>query len=112
MNFLVNWLISAIAIIITAYLLPGVILAGFWTALIVALILGLINAFIKPVILMLTLPINLLTLGLFTFIINALIILLVSFLVSGFAVINFWWALLFSIIISIVNYILYGLIKD
>src|SRR3989338_1475300 len=103
MSILINWLISALAIIITAYILPGVHISGFGTALIAAIALGILNAFIKPVLLLLTLPINIFTLGLFTFVINAFIILLVSNLVSGFKVDGFWWALLFSIILSIVN---------
>lgn len=107
MNILINWLISALAIIITAYILPGVHISSFGTALITAIALGILNAFIKPVLLLLTLPINVLTLGLFTFVINALIILLVSSLVAGFRVDGFWWALLFSIILSIINSFLY-----
>lgn len=103
MSIIINWVISAIAIIITGYLLPGVHISGFGTALVTAVVLGIINAFIKPVLILLTLPVNILTLGLFTFVINALIILLVSNLVSGFKVDGFWWALLFSIILSIVN---------
>lgn len=103
MNILINWLISTLAIIITAYILPGVHISGFGTALITALAFGILNAFIKPILILLTLPVNILTLGLFTFVINALIILLVSNLVSGFKVDGFWWALLFSIILSIVN---------
>lgn len=97
----------AIAVMIAAYILPGVTVSGFLTALIVALVLGLINAVIKPILLILTLPINILTLGLFTFVINAAIILLVSAIVPGFRVDGFWWALLFSIVLSIILYILH-----
>jgi putative membrane protein len=106
MTFLVHWLIRAVAIVITAYLLPGVRLSGFFAALVTALVLGLINTFIKPLLLLLTLPLNILTLGLLTFVINALLILLTSSIVPGFVVAGFWWALLFSLVLSIVNYVL------
>lgn len=106
MNIFINWLIMTVAVIISAYLLPGVTLSGFWAALLVALVLGLLNAFIKPLILLLTLPINILTLGLFTFVVNALIILMVSAIVPGFRVNGFWYALLFSIVMSIVLYLI------
>lgn len=91
------------AVFITAYLLPGVKVADFWTAVVVAVVLGLVNMVIRPVILLLTLPINLLTLGLFTFIINALMILLVSALVPGFEVKSLNWAFLFSVVLSLVS---------
>lgn len=106
MSYLVHWLLYAVAIVITAYLLPGVRLAGFSTALITALVLGLINTFIKPLLLLLTLPLNILTLGLLTFVINALLILLTSALVPGFVVSGFGWALLFSLVLSIIHYLL------
>jgi putative membrane protein len=106
MNFLYHWLIRAGAIAITAYLLPGVRLSGFFSALVAAVVLGLINAFIKPLILLLTLPLNILTLGLFTFVINALLILLTSAIVPGFVVTGFGWALIFSLVLSIINYLL------
>ena len=106
MSFLVHWLIRAVAIVITAYLLPGVRLTGFFAALVTALVLGLINTFIKPLLLLLTLPLNILTLGMLTFVINALLILLTSALVPGFVVAGFWWALLFSLVLSVVNYAL------
>jgi putative membrane protein len=106
MSLLFHWLIYAIAIVITAYLLPGVRLSGFSAALVAALVLGLVNTFIKPVLLLLTLPLNILTLGLLTFVINALLIMLTSSLVPGFVVTGFWWALLFSLVLSIINYAL------
>lgn len=103
MSVIINWLVSAIAIVITAYILPGVQIENFLTALIVAVVLGFINAFIKPILIILTLPINIITLGLFTFVINALIIILIANLVPGFKVNGFWWALLFSIVLSVIN---------
>ncbi|HJV64824.1 MAG TPA: phage holin family protein [Geomonas sp.] len=106
MSFIVHWLIRALAIVITAYLLPGVRLSGFFAALVTALVLGLVNTFIKPLLLILTLPLNILTLGLLTFVINALLILLTSAVVPGFQVAGFWWALLFSLVLAIINYVL------
>jgi putative membrane protein len=106
MSFLIHWLIRAVAIVITAYLLPGVRLSGFFSALVVAVVLGLVNTFIRPLLMLLTLPLNILTLGLFTFVINALLILLTSALVPGFNVAGFWWALLFSLVLAIINYAL------
>lgn len=106
MTFLIHWLIRAIAIVITAYLLPGVRLSGFLAALVTAVVLGLINTFIRPLLLLLTLPLNILTLGLFTLVINALLVMLTSALVPGFFVAGFGWALLFGLVLSIVNYFL------
>lgn len=101
MNIL-HWITSTIAILIAAYLLPGVTvtLVG---ALVLAVVLGIINLFIKPVIFILTLPINILTLGLFSLVINGLLILLAAKIVPGFSVSGFWIALLFSIIVSLIN---------
>ncbi len=103
MRILINLLISAIAVIITAYILPGVHVNDFLTAIVVAVILGIANAVIKPILIILTLPVTILSLGLFTFIINGFIVLMVSWLVSGFKVDGLLWAILFSIILSVVN---------
>jgi len=111
MSFLLQWLVSGLAIIITAYLLPGVRVAGFFAALVTALILGLINAFIRPVLILLTLPLNILTLGLFTLVINALLIMLAAAIVPGFTVQGFWWALLFGLVLAVVNYALGAIIS-
>ena len=109
MFFLLNWLVSTLAIAIAAYLLPGVTIAGFFPALVTALVLGLINAFIKPVLVILTLPLTVVTLGLFTLVLNALLIMLTSAIVPGFGVKNFWWALLFGLVLSIINMAFKGL---
>jgi putative membrane protein len=106
MSFLINWLISGLAIMITAYLLPGVRLSGFVAALLTAVVLGLINAFIKPVLSLLTLPLTILTLGLFSLVLNALLIMLTGKIVSGFQVAGFWWALAFSVVLALVNWAL------
>lgn len=110
MVFLLNWLVSAAAVGITAYLLPGISLSGFFAALVTALILGLINAFIRPVLILLTLPLNILTLGLLTFVINALLVLLTAAIVPGFMVAGFWWALLFSLVLTLINWVLGSLV--
>lgn len=111
MGILINWLVSGLAILATSYLLSGVHIEGFSTALIVAVVLGIVNAFLKPILVILTLPINILTLGLFTLVINAILVLLVSSLVPGFKVSGFLWALLFSLVLSVVNSILHQVIK-
>lgn len=103
MTILINWILSAIAILVASQILPGVHVAGFVTALAVALVLGIINAIIKPVIVILTLPINILTLGLFTLVINAALVMLTSAIVLGFRVDGFLWALIFSILLSVIN---------
>lgn len=106
MNLIIRWFFAAVAVMLVSYLLPGITLAGFWAAILVALVLGIINAVIKPFLIILTLPINIVTLGLFTLVINAVLVLAASGIVSGFAVSGFWTALLFSIVLSIFNYFL------
>ena len=103
MKLLLSWLIYAIAILITAYILPGVDVGGPITALVLAVVLGAINTFIRPILVILTLPVTLLTLGLFVLVINALLVLLAAVIVPGFAVAGFWWALLFAVVLSIIS---------
>lgn len=103
MRMLIHWIVSAIVIFSIAYVLPGIHVANFTAALVFALILGIINAFLKPVLIILTLPITILTLGLFTLVINALLILLTSAIVPGFIIDGFVWALIFGILLSIAN---------
>lgn len=112
MGILIRWLISAGAIIIASYLLPGVHVESFVTALIVAVVLGILNAILKPILFLLTLPITILTLGLFSLVLNAIMILLASQFVSGFMVDGFFWALLFSIVLSLINSVLQQLIRE
>jgi putative membrane protein len=109
MNFLIRLLVSALAAMLTAYLLPGVRIDNFITALILALVLAILNLLVKPVLIILTLPVTIVTLGLFLLVINAIIILFASGLVSGFGVDGFWWALLFSIVMTIINSFMHGL---
>jgi putative membrane protein len=110
MAILINWLVTAFAVIIAAYLLPGVSVRSFFTALLAALVLGLVNAILRPILVILTLPLTVVTLGLFIFVINALLVLLASAIVPGFEVRNFWWALLFSLTFSIVSIVLHRIV--
>jgi putative membrane protein len=110
MMLLLKWLIMAVSIIVSAYLIPGVKVNGFLAALWVALFLGIVNILIKPILILITLPINILTLGLFTFVINALLILLASSVIKGFEVSGFWVAVFFSIVLSLINYVLGSLL--
>ena len=106
MRILLRWIIMAAAVLIAAYLIPGVRIASFFTALWVALFLGIVNVLLRPILILITLTINILTLGLFTFVINAALILLASYFVKGFQVAGFWWALAYGIVLSIVHYLL------
>lgn len=107
MEFIITILINSVAVFLTAYLLKGVTVKNFLHAVLVAIVLAIVNAIIKPILIILTIPITILTLGLFILVINALIIMLVDYLLSGFKVNNFWWALLFSIVLSIINAVLH-----
>jgi putative membrane protein len=102
MRILLSILVNTLAVIVAAYLLPGIIIDSYLTAVVVAIVLGVVNAVVKPILVVLTLPVTVLTLGLFLFVINALMVLLVAKLVPGFAVRGFWSALLFSLIVSVV----------
>ena len=103
MNWIIRLLLNGLAVVLSAYLLPGVDVDSYGTALLVALILAVVNVIVKPILIILTIPITILTLGLFLLVINAALILFVENLVSGFTVKGFWWALLFSLILSIFN---------
>ena len=109
MYLLIRLLLSGLAVYATAYLLPGVNITNFMSALVVAIVLGLLNTFIRPILLVFTLPINVLTLGLFTFVINALIVLMASSLVPGFRVDSIWWAMAFSMVLFVINTFFYML---
>ena len=103
MNGIIRFLLSGVAVMLTAYLLPGVQVTHFGYALLVAFLISFSNIVIKPLLIILTIPITLFTMGLFLLVINAIIILLVDFLTPGFFVDGFWWALLFSLILSLFN---------
>jgi putative membrane protein len=112
MNWIIRFLLNGLAVLLTAYLLPHVDVEDYGTALIVALILSIANVIVKPILILLTIPITILTLGLFLLVINAFIILMVDALVDGFYVDGFWWALLFSLILSVFNSLFEDLTKD
>ncbi|MCC9018476.1 MULTISPECIES: phage holin family protein [Flavobacterium] len=112
MNLLLRLLVTAGLVLLIAHFLPGVHVASFTTAVIVAVVLGLLNIFIKPILVVLTLPVTLITLGLFLLVINAIIILFCTNIVGGFAVDSFWTALFFSVILSILQSITYKIIGD
>jgi putative membrane protein len=105
-GILMRWLILTVAIIVTSYLLDGIKITGFFSAIFSAAFLGILNAFFRPILLVLTLPINILSLGLFTFVINALLLLMASGVIPGFTISGFWTALFGSLLISLVSFIL------
>jgi putative membrane protein len=110
MSIIIRWIINALSLMLVAYILPNIGISGFYIALVTALILGLINAFIRPFLIFVTLPINVLTLGLFTFVINALLFWFVASFVEGFTVDGFWAAFFGALIFSIVSALATGLI--
>lgn len=111
-GLLLRWLILTLAILAASYIVEGIEITGFLPALFAAAILGILNAFLRPVLILLTLPLTILTLGLFTFVINALLLMLVSSVIAGFAIQSFWSALVGSLLISVVSWLLSTLISD
>jgi putative membrane protein len=103
MTMILKLLLNAFVVFLASYILQGVEVDNFVTAIIVAVVLGILNIFLKPILVILTLPINILTLGLFTLVINTLLVLLASSIVPGFEVLSFWWALGFSLIVSVIS---------
>ena len=110
MNLLIRIIVTAGLVFGIAHFLPGVHVAGFYTAAVVAVVLALLNVFIKPIMVLLTLPFTIITLGLFLLVVNAIIILLCTKIVGGFTVDTFWVAMLFSIILSLLQSITYSII--
>ena len=108
----IRWLTLTFAIIVTSYLLDGIQVSGFWSALFAAAVLGILNAFFRPIILVLTLPINILTMGLFTFVINALLLMMASGIISGFNVHGFWSAVFGALLISVVSWLINGFVGE
>ena len=106
MKIILKWLIMAASILIAAKLITGVTVVGVWAALWLAVFLAVINIIIKPILVVITLPINILTLGLFTFVINALLVWFSSTIIQGFSVAGFLPALYFSVVLSVVSYLL------
>ena len=101
-----HWVLSALAIGIAAYILPGITVAGVIPALVLAVVLGVINTFIKPVLTILTLPLSVITLGLFSLVLNTLLIMLAAAVVPGVEVAGFLWALIFGIVLALVSAVL------
>ena len=112
MKFILKLLVPAIAVLVAAYILPGVAVASFGSAIVVAIVLAILNNFVKPILTILTIPITLITLGLFLIILDALIILLAGSLVSGFHVNGLLWAIIFSVLLSIISTFLESILGD
>jgi len=106
MRFLIRIIVIAAVSFGLAHVLPGIHIDTFWTAIVFAVVLAILNIFVKPLIILLTLPVTILTLGLFLFIINALVVLIASKFVNGISIASFGWALLFSLILSLVTSVL------
>ena len=110
--FIVRWVINTLAVMLAAYLVPGVSVTNFWAALITALVMGLINAIVRPLVIILTLPVNIITLGLFTLVINALMFWLASAIVPGFYVAGFWPAFGGALIFWAVSWLTNALLRE
>lgn len=111
MGFIFRILVTGIIVVLLSYLLPGVAVANYYTAILVAVVLVILNLIVKPILVLFTLPITILTLGLFLLVINAIIILMADSFIGGFHVSSFWVALLFSLLLSFFQSLLFGLIE-
>lgn len=111
-KLLANWILNAIALYLVSLFVTGVRIESFTVALVAVVVIGLINMFIKPILLLLTLPINLLTLGLFTLVINALLLMLAGSITSGFYIDGFWSALLGSLVFTVIRMLFQSLTKE
>ncbi len=107
MKFIMRIIVTSVIAFGLSYILSGVHIRNFWSAIVVAIVLAVLNAIVKPILILLTLPITLFTFGLFLFVINAIIVLIAGEFVKGFVVDGFWWALLFSLLLSILTSLLY-----
>ncbi|MFC7358002.1 phage holin family protein [Jejudonia soesokkakensis] len=112
MKLLLKLVLTAVAVLILAYVLPGVSVSGFIAALIVAVVLAVLRLIVKPILVVLTLPVTIITLGLFLLVINAVIILIADEFIGGFSVSNFWWALIFSLLLSFLQSIFYSFVEE
>lgn len=110
MTLLLVWILNAVALLVVAYILPGITVSSFGSALIAALVLGLLNTLVKPLLIVLTLPITIVTLGLFLLVLNALVFWFVGSILKGFQVEGFWWAVIGAIVYSLVSGLLSGLL--
>ncbi len=107
MNFLLRILITALVAFGLAHFLSGIHIDTYWTALVFALVLAVLNVLVKPILIILTLPLTIVTLGLFLFVINALVVLLASRFVRGFSIENFWWGLVFALLLSLITSVVF-----
>lgn len=107
MMMILKWVLFALAIMLTAWLIPGIMVESFPTALLAAFVMAIINVFIKPFLLIITLPVNILTLGIFTFILNTLLFMLMGYFVPGVEIDGFWSALLGSLMLAFLGGIIY-----
>lgn len=112
MKTIIHFVVSTLAILITAYVLPGVHVSGLLAAFVLAVVLGAINVILRPILIFLTLPLTIVTLGVFVLVINGFLVMLASYIVPGFTVDNFWWAFLFGIVLAIVSFVLQMLEKE
>ena len=110
MRLLAHWLLNSIALMGVAYLMPSIDVSSFWSALVAALLLGLVNTIIRPILILLTLPATVLTLGLFIFVINGLLFWMVGSFVQGFVVAGFWAGVIGAIVYSIISWLLAALL--
>ncbi len=111
-SLITNLLINTVSIFVVGYILSGVHIDSFMTALIVAVVMAVLNVTLKPLLFIITIPLTVLTFGLFLLVLNVLVIYAAAYLIDGFQVVNFWWALLFSFLVSFVNGVLFGLGKN
>jgi len=112
MGFVIRWFINAVALYVTTLIVPGVKVPDFGAVIVAALVLGIVNAVIRPVVLLLTLPLNVLTLGLFTFVVNAGMLYLVAGVTHRLRLESFWWALLGAIVLSVVSAVISRQVED
>ena len=108
-TLVLHWVINALALFIVSKIIPGIVVSGFGAALLAAIVIGLVNTLLRPILLLLTLPVTILTLGLFTFVVNALLLLLAGSITPGFSVDGFGTAIVGSILLSIVSTLLHSL---
>ena len=111
MTLLFVWILNAVTLLIVAYVLPGIVVSSFWSAMLAAAVLGLINMLVKPIFILLTLPITIVTLGLFLLVINALMFWLAGSILKGFQVNGFWWAVGGALFYSVISGFLTSLIN-
>jgi putative membrane protein len=110
-SFLLTWLVATVSLVITAYIVPGVVISGFQSAAIAAIVMGLVNAVVKPIITILTLPLTIVTLGLFLLVVNAICLSLVGYFTPGVQIDGFWPAVFGAIVLSIVSSLIGSFVK-